>query len=82
VIAREHEQWSSEFAKKLGGALVLGSAAAMGEVPTRHDQRRLETFDERGDRALDLWIVLRVPRADVEVRYVEDAGAHRRSRLQ
>jgi hypothetical protein len=26
--------------------------------------------------------VLCVPRADVDVRHVEDAGAHRRSRLQ
>ena len=82
MIARDHEQRSSELAKKLGGAFVLGSPAAMGEVATRNDQLRFEAFGECCDRSLDLRIVLCVPRANVEVRHVEDAGAHRRSRLQ
>ena len=82
VVSWDHEQWSSEPAQELRGALVLGAPSAVCEVPAGNDQLRLETFRERRDRAFDLRIVLSVPRADVDVRHVEDAGAHRRSRLQ
>ena len=57
-------------------------AAAVSEVAARDHELRLKPLDERADRALDLRIVLCVPRADMDVRHVEDAGAHRRSRLQ
>ena len=54
----------------------------MGQIAARDYELGLETFDKLSGGAADRGVVARIPRAEVDVRHVEDAGAHRRSRLQ
>ena len=82
VVAGDDEERSFEVSKKLRGPRVLFGSPTVGQVAACDQELGAKPLDECQDRAFDLGVVPRVPRADMEIRHVEDAGAHRRSRLQ
>jgi hypothetical protein len=71
VIARHGEHGYVEAPQHACRRLELLSQAAVGEVAARDDQLRPDAVDERPERALDLRVL---PRAEVEIRHVQDAG--------
>ena len=76
------EKRRAEAAEEARRVVVLARAAEVREVAGRDHELRLDALDERAERRAGGEIVARPPRADVEVRHVEDAGVHRRRRLQ
>jgi hypothetical protein len=82
MVPRHDEERTVEAAEEARGGLVLSGAAEVGEVAGRDHELGLDALDERHDGGSGGEIVLRPPRADVEVRHVEDACMHRRRRLQ
>jgi hypothetical protein len=82
VVPRNDEQRSSEAAEEGRRRLVLARPAEVRQVAGGDDELRLDLLDERFDRHSRGAIVVASARADVEVRHVEDACAHRRRRLQ
>jgi hypothetical protein len=78
VVAGHGEEGCPEPAQECGRLVVLLGPAAVREVAARNDQLGCDLLHQRADPALDRRIVLR---AEVQVRDVEDARSHRRSRL-
>ena len=52
---------------------MLARAPAVGEVAARDHELRFDAADELADRLLERRIVEAAPRAEMEVRHVEDA---------
>jgi len=73
VVARDDQEGRSESAKVSGRRLVLARSAPVGEVSARDDNVRRDTLDEARNRTFERRIVEAVPRAEMEIRHVEDA---------
>ena len=54
VVPWDHEQWWAEAAEEGGGAFVLPTSAAVGEVARDGDQLGRNPLDQRFQAALDL----------------------------
>ena len=78
MVARDDEQRRPERAQQLRRGLVLLRRAAVGEVAARDHELRLEPLDERSRAPIPQSTAFG---ADVQIRDVQDACKHRRSRL-
>jgi hypothetical protein len=52
---------------------VLGAAPAVREVAGRQHERGVDPLDEVGDRSLELRLMKRPPRSDMQIRDMKDA---------
>jgi hypothetical protein len=77
VVARDDQQRRAQPAQKLCRGVVLLGFAAMREVAARDHQLRLEAVDDGVERPFRSGF----PCTYVQVRHVEDACKHRRTRL-
>ncbi len=82
MVARDDEQRRAEASQESRRLLVLRTPSAVREVAARDHERRLDARDEISERLLRDRFLVRIPRAEMEIGHVEDAGVHRRSRLQ
>jgi hypothetical protein len=82
VVSRDDEERPAEAVQEARRRLVLSGAAEVREVAGGDDELRCEPLDERRNRCSGRQVVTRPPRADVQIRHVEDACMHRRRRLQ
>jgi hypothetical protein len=64
--------------KRGGRAAVLLGSAPVGQIAGGDDQFRLQPLQQIGQRMLQYRVVAR---SEMEIRKVEDARIHRRSRL-
>jgi hypothetical protein len=74
VVSRHDEEGRAERAEEPCGSLVLGAAAAVREISGREDERRVDPLDEVCDGSLELGLMKRRSRSDMQVRDVKDAG--------
>ena len=73
MVSGHDEEWRPERVEVARGRLVLCGAPVVGEVAARHHEPRFDAADELADRLLERRIVEAAPRAEMEVRHVEDA---------
>src|SRR5205823_2886308 len=79
VIAWYDEERRPELEQQLRSLLVLARFSAVRKISARDHELGLESIDERRQRPLRRGCARL--RADVQVRHVQDACKHRRTRL-
>ena len=78
MVSRHGHDGRAKAAQKGRCAVVLRGPAAVGQVAGGDDQLGLHLRRERTDRLLERGVVAR---PEMEIREVQDARNHRRSRL-
>ena len=78
VIPRNRHHRRAEPTEEGGRAIVLGGLPPVRQIAGRNDQLRLQALQQVGERMLDDGAVAG---PDMQIRKVEDARNHRRSRL-
>ena len=73
MVPRNHEEWPAEALQECGRAHVLGRSSTVRQVAADDDQLRVEAFQQRADRALDLRLLVR---ARMQVGDVEHPSWH------
>ncbi len=78
MVPRDGHHRRAQPPQECGGLVVLGASAAVCQVAGRDDQIGPGLSHEIADRIMDHGVVAR---AEMEIRQVQDARSHRRSRL-
>jgi hypothetical protein len=73
VVPGHDEERRAERPEEPRGGLVLGAAPAVREVAGRQHERGVDPLDEVGDRSLELRLMKRPPRSDMQIRDMKDA---------
>ena len=73
MVSGHDEERRAEGAEVRRGGLVLAAAVLVREISARDDEVGRDALDEVADRLLERRVVEAVPRAEMQVRHVEDA---------